>query len=83
MAEVEIVVLGIINSEWSEWLEELEIRPSDQGECRLVGNVEDQSALYGLLAKLRDLGLPLLEVRTSGFELPKGVSREMDGAASR
>jgi hypothetical protein len=29
----------------------------------LVGPVADQAALHGLLAKVRDLGLPLLEVR--------------------
>ena len=29
----------------------------------LTGPVRDQSALFGLLAKIRDLGLPLLLVR--------------------
>ena len=37
---------------------------SDQaGRTTIAGPVADQAALHGLLAKVRDLGLPLLSVR--------------------
>ncbi len=32
------------------------------GETVLVGPIRDQAALYGVLAKVRDMGLPLLSV---------------------
>ena len=59
---VEIRVQGRIDEQWSEWFEGLSIRHTDQDETVLSGRVVDQAALYGLLAKLWDLGLPLLSV---------------------
>jgi hypothetical protein len=58
----EIVVLGVLDSRWSAWFEGLEVT-SDSGQTRIAGPVADQAALHGLLAKVRDLGLPLLSVR--------------------
>ena len=62
MLRTEIRVKGQIAAHWSDWFEDLEITHTDQDETILTGEVADQSALYGLLAKLRDLGLPLLSV---------------------
>jgi hypothetical protein len=62
MQSVEIRVKGQIDEHWSDWFEDLTITHTDQDETILSGTVVDQSALYGLLAKLRDLGLPLLSV---------------------
>jgi len=66
MQHVEIRVKGRIDKCWSEWLEGLRIVHTDQDETVLTGTVLDQSALYGLIAKLRDLGLPLLAVNPVG-----------------
>jgi hypothetical protein len=60
---VEIRVRGRIDEQWSDWFEGLTITHSDEDEAILTGPVPDQAALYGLLAKLRDLGLPLLSVK--------------------
>jgi hypothetical protein len=38
------------------------ITSTDEGETVLLGPVIDQAALYGLLRKIRDLGLPLISV---------------------
>ena len=62
MQHVEIRVKGQIDERWSDWFEGLTITHIDQDEAILSGTVVDQAALYGLLAKLRDLGLPLLSV---------------------
>jgi hypothetical protein len=62
MQNVEIRVKGRIDERWSDWFGDLEIAYTDQGETILTGDVADQAALYGLIAKLRDLGLPLLSV---------------------
>jgi hypothetical protein len=40
-------------------------RPTDNGETQLSGPVVDQAALYGLLIKVRDLGLPLVSVNAT------------------
>ena len=68
MLTIEIRIEGIINSKWSEWFNELEISYSEDGESVLHGKVQDQSALYGLIGKLRDLGLTLISMTTSEWE---------------
>jgi hypothetical protein len=40
----------------------LTITLEDNGEMLLTGPVVDQAALYGLLKKVRDLGMPLVSV---------------------
>jgi hypothetical protein len=71
MEQVEIRVKGQIDERWSEWLDGLTIRHVEPDETVLTGPVEDQAALYGLIAKLRDLGLPLSAVNPA-----KEVSHE-------
>ena len=58
----EIRVQGLLDESWSAWLDGLDIRPLASGETLLSGHIRDQSALHGLLNKIRDLGLPLLGV---------------------
>lgn len=60
MPQVEIRVQGRIDEQWSEWLDGLMITHTNQDETVLTGFIVDQAALYGLLSKLRDLGLPLV-----------------------
>ena len=64
MKQVEIRVKGHLDQSWSDWFEGLMITHTEQGETVLTGSVVDQAALYGLLAKLRDLGLSLLTVHS-------------------
>ena len=62
MQQVEIRVKGQVDERWSDWLDGLTIRHVEPDETVLTGPVADQAALYGLIAKLRDLGLPLSAV---------------------
>ncbi len=62
MPPVEIRVKGQIGRQWSDWLESLVIRHNEQGETVLTVSPVDQAALYGLLSKLRNLGLALVSV---------------------
>jgi hypothetical protein len=68
MQNVEIRVKGRIDEHWSDWFDDLTITHTNQDETILSGTVVDQAALYGLLAKLRDLGLPLLSVTRTEAE---------------
>ena len=58
----QIVVKGHLDSEWSEWFDGLTITLVDSGETILTGALPDQTALHGVLIKIRDLGLPLLKL---------------------
>jgi hypothetical protein len=58
----QIVVKGHLDSEWSDWFDGLNITMVDNGETILSGPVVDQTALHGVLIKIRDLGLPLLSL---------------------
>ena len=71
MQQIEIRVKGRIDKRWSEWLDDLTITHTDQGKTVLAGPILDQAALYGLIAKLRDLGLPLLAVNAVKQDLPR------------
>jgi hypothetical protein len=66
LRSVQIRVKGQIDERWSDWFEGLTITHTDQDETLLTGEVADQAALYGLLAKLRDLGLSLVSVEHVG-----------------
>ena len=65
MLRVEIRVKGQMEGHWSSWFAGLEIEHSGSGETVLTGVIADQSALYGLLSKARDLGLELVSVNSS------------------
>ena len=59
----EITVEGILDPRWSAWFDGLQLASDAAGRTTITGPVADQAALHGLLAKIRDLGLPLLTVR--------------------
>jgi hypothetical protein len=70
-AAYQVQFQGRVEAEWSDWLQDLRVevqagdaqRPSA---TTLTGRVPDQAALFGLLARIRDLGLPLLLVQHLG-----------------
>jgi hypothetical protein len=58
----EIRVEGMLDSRWAAWFEGMQVH-SQGGETRIRGLVADQSALHGILIRVRDLGLCLISVR--------------------
>jgi hypothetical protein len=65
-ARYELRVQGVLEPHWSAWFEGLRLTSDEPGQTTIAGPVVDQAALHGLLAKIRDLGLPLLSVRRLG-----------------
>jgi len=59
----EIRVQGALDPGWSCWFGGLQITSNPTGVTVITGELTDQAALHGVLAKIRDLGLPLLLVR--------------------
>jgi hypothetical protein len=62
LTNYEIRVVGSLPPQWMDWFDGLVIN-TENGETLLRGPVADQAALFGLLKKIRDLGLPLVSVR--------------------
>ena len=58
----EIRVRGHLDARWADQFEPMSFTYASDGTTILAGPVVDQAALYGLLRKVRDLGLPLLAV---------------------
>ena len=58
----EIRIKGHLDNRWAARFDGLTITIEDDGETLLTGKVVDQAALFGLLRKVRDLGMPLISV---------------------
>lgn len=58
----QIKIKGHLGQQWADWFEGLTISLEEDGNTILSGTVVDQSALHGILKKIRDLGMPLLSV---------------------
>jgi hypothetical protein len=59
----EIRIKGHLGSSWAPWFEGMSFRHEANGETVLSGTLKDQTALHGVLMKIRDLGLPLIELK--------------------
>ncbi len=62
----QIKVQGRLDERWANWFDGMSIafEPAEDGSTitMLTGPVVDQAALYGLINRMRDLGLPLISV---------------------
>jgi hypothetical protein len=66
----QVRVQGEIGPGWDEWFGRPEVTREAGGVTVLACDLPDQAALYGLLRKLRDLGLPLLSI--TGIQSTEG-----------
>lgn len=64
-ARYEIRVQGHLDSRWALQFDGMTFTTRADGTTALEGTVVDQAALHGLLAKLRDIGIPLVSVTRS------------------
>ena len=55
----QIRIKGHLGCQWADWFEGLTIILEDSGETLLTGPLVDQAALYRVLRKVRDVGMPL------------------------
>ena len=62
----EIRVMGRLDTRWVARFDGLNLRHESDGTTTIHGPVRDQAALHGVLARLRDLGLPLVSVTRLG-----------------
>lgn len=64
----EIRVQGHVGESWSSWFEGMSIRHEESGETVLSGLLVDEAALHGVLMRIADLGLPLIEMKRKEIE---------------
>jgi hypothetical protein len=57
-----IKIQGHLSENWADWFDEMDFTHEGEGTTTLTGEIVDQSALHGVLKKIRDLGLPLISV---------------------
>jgi hypothetical protein len=58
----EIRIEGHLDQRWVSWFDGLALSHDPDGTTVLQGRVDDQAALHRLLAKVRDMGMPLVSV---------------------
>ena len=68
----EIRVKGQLDPRWSEWFDGLQITNEPNGEAVLSGYIQDQAALHGMLARVRDLNLQLISVTSADSDQQEG-----------
>ena len=74
----QIRVKDHLSREWTDWFGGLAITLEENGDTLLTGPVIDQAALYGLLRKVRDLGMALVSVHQIQYDetpLEKGSQK--------
>lgn len=69
----EIRVEGYLTDRWSNWFEELTIQNEPNNETILIGLINDQAALFGVLNKIQGLNLTLISVNRSKHQMFQGL----------
>jgi len=57
-----ITVRGHVGPTWEDWFDGFTVAAQKDGNTHLTEQVSDQAALFGLLRKVQNLGLPLISV---------------------
>ena len=71
-----IRIAGHLDAQWQDWFDGMSVTQEADGTTLLSGPVPDQPALYGLLRKVRDLGLTLVSVSQMTDTLNRQNSNE-------
>jgi hypothetical protein len=58
----QIRIKGHLGDDWTDWFGGMTITQEENGDTLLTGLVPDQAALFGLLRRVRDLGMQLISI---------------------
>jgi hypothetical protein len=62
-ARYELLIVGPAGPMVTSAFEDIEVRPAPPGRSRIEGTLADEAALHGVLHRLQDLHVELVEVR--------------------
>ncbi len=75
-----ITLKGNIKANWSEWFDRWTVSYTEPDITVLQSGIVDQSALHGVIQKIRDLNLPIISVeRVSEPERKSPVDNKQKG----
>jgi hypothetical protein len=79
MFHTEIHIKGKLDPDWSGWFDGIQIQVDTSGDTLLCGNLQDKSAVYGIISRLSSLGITLISVMCKEIS-PRdaGSSSEME-----
>ena len=78
MQRIELRIKGLIDRDWSNWLEKPSVIHTANGETLLIGIAADRSALYGLLSRLSSLDLQVISLTCdAGDSFARKEAKEM------
>ena len=82
---IRILVRGELPTSWSALLAGLSVAPNGDDSTTIAGEVLDEAALHGVLGVIRDLGLPIVSIRSDAkaAERPEGSDARSDEARAR
>jgi hypothetical protein len=72
----QIRVNASLNPDWAFWFENFQIFEEKDGSSLLIGKIEDQSALFGLISKIFNLGLTLISLNQLDYPAEKHLFPE-------
>jgi hypothetical protein len=68
MFHTEICIKGMLDPNWSDWFEDMQIQADVSGDTLLHGDLPDRSAVYGIITRLSSLGITLISVTCQEIE---------------
>lgn len=63
-----ISVQGHFDANWEGWFDGMSITCQTDGNTLLIGYLPDQPALFGLIAKLQEMGITLISINRINYE---------------
>lgn len=73
-----ILIEGHLQDRWEEWFEGLKICRKADGTTTLSGSLSDQTALHGVLLKIRNMNLKLISVNQTNENQEDKISKEKE-----
>jgi hypothetical protein len=72
----EIRITGHLEDRWAEWFEPMTVQADEDGTTSLVGCLPDQTALHGVLLKIRNMNLKIISVHQIDENSKKNKQKE-------
>ena len=69
-----IRVKSQLSQPWADWFGGMLVQNLPNGEAVLVGDLPDYPALYGVVSRMRDLGIEITSVEVNGIAAEPAIT---------